>query len=284
MCHWAVALLFPLSALAAAKPPEWDQARRLYEKTHYQESLKLLLPLSDKDADTLLLMGQDYFMLGDYKKSTDVLEKALALGNPTQQLYLWMGRAYGRRAETSGPLTAPGHASHARRMFEKAVEQDIRNRDAVGDLFDYYLGAPGFLGGGINRAEELARKVNQVDPAESFYLRAQIADKRKEFEAAEQQLRHALDLAPRPVSRILDLARYLAKRGRQKESDVLFEQAAEMAPENPRVLFYRAETYIADRRNLEDARHLLEQYLRAPLTPDDPPRERAQALLDKTLR
>ena len=283
MCHWAVVFLISGAALAA-KPPDWDQARELYQRTEYKQSLNLLLRASAKDAETFLLIGQDYFMLGDYKKATDALDKALAQGAPTSQLYLWLGRAYGRRAETSSPLTAPGHASRARKMFEKAVEMDIHNRDAVGDLFDYYLGAPGFLGGGLNKAEDLTRRVSAIDPAESYYLQAQINDKRKEYEEAERQLRRALDLAPKQVSRVLDLARYLAKHGRTTESDTLFEQAAKLAPENPRVLFYRAETYIDGQRKLDDARTLLERYLRAPLTPEDPPRERAQALLDKTHR
>lgn len=274
--------MFLFAGGLAAKPPEWTRAHELYHATDYRGSLNLLLPVASKDPDTLLLIGQDYFMLGDYKKATEALEKALALGNPSQPLYLWLGRAYGRRAETSSPLTAPGHASHARKMFEKAVELDITNRDAVGDLFDFYMGAPGFLGGGLNKAEDLAQRVGKVDPAESHYLQAQINDKRKEYDEAEKQLRRALDLAPRQVGRVLDLARYLAKRGRTKESDVLFDQAAQLAPENPRVLYYRAETYIEDRRNLDDARRLLERYLRAPLTPEDPPREHAQALLVKT--
>lgn len=283
ICRLGVVVLLPVAALAA-RPPEWATAHELYQRTQYAQSLKLLLPAANKDAETLLLIGQNYYMLGEYKKATDALDKALALGNPSVQLYLWLGRAYGRRAETSSPLTAPGHASHARKMFEKAVEMDITNRDAVGDLFDYYMGAPGFLGGGLNKAEELIRKVWPVDQAEAHYLQAQVEEKRKQYDEAELQLRRAADLAPKQVSRVVDLARYLAKRGRTKESDALFDQAAQMAPENPRILYYRAETYIEGRRNLTDARTLLERYLRAPLTPDDPPREQAQALLEKARR
>jgi hypothetical protein len=55
-----------------------------------------------------------------------------------------------------------------------------------------------------------------------------------------------------------------------------------MAPENHAILFYRAQTYIEDKRNLSDARALLENYLGRPLTPDDPPRQKAQELLAKT--
>jgi Flp pilus assembly protein TadD len=267
--------------LFAAKPPEWNRAHELYQRTEYQQSLDVLKAADAKDSDSFQLMGQDHFMLAEYKRATEELDKALALGNPTAQLYMWLGRAYGRRAETSSPFTAPGYASHAQKMFEKAVELDISNKDAVGDLFDYYMGAPGFLGGGLNKAEDLARKVSVHDPAEGFYLKAQIDDKRKQYEAAEQSLRRALELTPKQVSRVLDLAHYLAKRGRTKESDALFDQASTMAPEDPQVLYTRAESYIEGRRNLADARSLLERYLRSALTPDDPPRERAQELLAK---
>jgi hypothetical protein len=47
------------------------------------------------------------------------------------------------------------------------------------------------------------------------------------------------------------------------------------------LLFVRAETYIQQKRNLNDARQLLERYLSSPLTPDDPPREEARTLLVK---
>ena len=55
-----------------------------------------------------------------------------------------------------------------------------------------------------------------------------------------------------------------------------------MAPNNPELLFARAETYIQQKRNLRDARQLLERYLASPLTPDDPPREDALTLLSQT--
>jgi hypothetical protein len=58
-------------------------------------------------------------------------------------------------------------------------------------------------------------------------------------------------------------------------------EAAELAPNNPQFLFARAQTYIQQKRNLKDARQLLERYLASPLTPDDPPRENARALLSQ---
>jgi Flp pilus assembly protein TadD len=77
------------------------------------------------------------------------------------------------------------------------------------------------------------------------------------------------------------LAVHLANHGRTKESDALFTEAAKLEPRNPNVVFDRASTYVETNRNLEDARKLLQEYLTLPLTPNDPPRHSAEALLSK---
>lgn len=274
-----VLLTVIISSILAAATPEWTRANLLYQNTYYRESLAVLEKISNKDAAAWQLMGQDLFMLGDYKKATDVLEKAAALDPNNPKLLHWLGRTYGRRAEISNPFAAPGWATKTRQMLEKSVELDPTDKEALGDLLDYYLDAPGFLGGGVEKAEALAHMILREDPAEGHYAEGLVAERRKEYEAAEQQFRRAAELAPRQVGRVLVLARYLANHGREKESDALFEQAALMAPNSPRVMFDRAATYIHEKRGLDQARRLLEQYLRMPLTPDDPPRERAQALL-----
>ena len=117
---------------------------------------------------------------------------------------------------------------------------------------------------------------------EGQHLLAILSEKSKEYDAAEQHLRQAIQLAPKQAGRVMELARFLAQRGRAKESDALFDQAEHMAPENHSILFYRAQTYIETNRNLGEARVLLQNYLRATLGPDDPPRQRAQELLAKT--
>jgi len=276
----AIALLMSVSAGHAASV-EWVRAHDLYERTEYDQSLLQLLALSPKDAATGQLIGQNYFMLGEYKKATEWLEKAVGLAPGDAQCLLWLGRAYGRRAETSNPFSAPGYATRARQMFEKAVAIDPSNKEAVGDLFDFYLDAPGFLGGGHNKAEALAARVGQTDPAEGLYLQAQIDDRRNQYDSAEQKLRAALEIAPAQPGRFLELAKFLAMRGRIAESEAMFEEAARLSPNNPHLMFDRASVYIKQRRNLAEARALLERYLRLPLTPSDPPRDRAELLLKK---
>lgn len=274
-------LITGLAALsvALADTPVLQQAKTLYQKTEYKAVLGLLQPVNPKDAATWVLIGKAHYMSADYKKSTEAFEKAVAAEPNNGEYVHWLGRSYGRQAETANPLMAPGRAVKARAQFERAVVLDSKNKEALNDLFDYYLNAPGFLGGGMDKAEQLVQKIAHLDEAEGSYARAQIADKKKDFGTAEQQLRRAYELAPKQVGRIMDLARYLAKLGRVKESDQVFEQAVKLAPNSPQVLFTRAELLVQQKRNLGEAKTLLQKYLSCQLTPDDPPREKAMDLL-----
>jgi cytochrome c-type biogenesis protein CcmH/NrfG len=88
-------------------------------------------------------------------------------------------------------------------------------------------------------------------------------------------------MAPRQVGRVLDLARYLARQGRITESEAAFDEAERLAPNSPKVRFARAQTYVQQKRNLDRAKALLNQYLQSNLTADDPPREQAEKLLQE---
>src|ERR1700761_1181772 len=182
------ALLVLAGCLAASVPPigarDLAQAEELYKRTNFESSLALL----DKhatDGPATFLLGRNYFMLGDFKKASDYLEKAAAAEPENSEYMDWVGRSYGRRAETSNPLMAPGYASKARQAFERAVELDGTNRDALSDLFDYYLSAPGFLGGGYDKAGAVANKMTAVDPSEGYFAEAKLAQKSQQYQTAE---------------------------------------------------------------------------------------------------
>lgn len=202
------------------------------------------------------------YQLGDFKQSIAYFERAAAAEPENARYQHWLGRP-GCRAETANPFSAPGYASKARQFFERSVALNPRNQEAVNDLFSYYLEAPGFLGGGIDKAAALTERIKSNDPAEYHYAQAQIAERRKQYDQAEGQLRRAVDLAPKQVGRLVDLAKFLARHGKYSESENTFSQAAKVAPESKQLLFARAEIYVETKRNRDMARQLLEQYRRA---------------------
>jgi Tfp pilus assembly protein PilF len=231
-------------------------------------------------ADTSpLAAGRELYLQGEFKAAIEQFSKAVAEDPSNSMTTLWLARAWGRRAETTNPFQAPGFAAKARGYFERAVELDPQNKEAIGDLFDYYLDAPGFLGGGLDKAARLAERYRILDEAEYHYAMAKVAERRKDYAGAEGQFRLAVQSAPRQAGRLIDLAKFLAKAGKPQESDAAFLRAKSIDPANRRLVFEQANAWIAAKRNLPEARRLLQMYLRMPLTADDPPRSEAEKLL-----
>jgi tetratricopeptide (TPR) repeat protein len=191
---------------------------------------------------------------------------------------LWLGRAYGRRAESASIFTAPGFATKARQYLERAVELDPRNLDALADLFDYYVEAPGFLGGGMEKAQRTAAQLSLVSPAEGYLAEAKLAEKRNQYSAAETHLRKAVEVAPQQIGKLIELARFLVRQGRVQEADQSLARAERIAPNSFTLMLAKAEIFIKTGRKPQ-AREILNRYLSAQLTADDPPRSEALRLL-----
>jgi Flp pilus assembly protein TadD len=267
------------SVLEAQSP--LDQARALYQKTDYAGALAALRQ-APPDAAALQLKGQALFHSGQFSEAVKAFEQRTIQSPRDSPAWHWLGRALGRQAESGNPLRAPFLAGKARAAFEKAVELDASNMPAVTDLFTYYVEAPAFLGGGHDKAERLAREMIQPrDEAEFQSALAQLAIAAKRFDQAEAALRKAAEAAPRNPAKLEELAVFLSRRGKHAESDQVFRRARELQPGRPAWLFARAQALTETRRLPGEARTLLEAYLAAPRTPDDPSAGEARRLLDQ---
>lgn len=280
---WGTLALVLAPGLSAADNAAMDRAVRYYRATDYEAALGELKKIPETP-DVLSLAGRCYYMLGKYKTAVDKLENAVKRAPRVASHFHWLGRAWGRRAESSNPFQAPVFAGRARESFEEAVRLNPRDLEAVSDLLEYYLEAPGFLGGGVDKAERLAETVKGVSEPEYHSMLARIFRRQNQFDRAERELKRAKSLEPVSVGRIVELARFLAQRGRLDESEALFREAARIAPSSPQWKYAQAETLIEARRDPARARRLLEEYLQGPLTPNDPSREAARRLMERVAK
>jgi tetratricopeptide (TPR) repeat protein len=270
---------FVLALNCRVSAQELGIAASLYQRTDYAGALRVLATAKSPDAPAYVLIGKSRLMSGDIQRAIEAFQKAADISPADPEPVLWLGRSWGRRAETANPFSAAVDAVKARDYFEKAIAMDPNNKDALGDLFDYYLEAPALLGGGLDKAQALAAKIAQIDPPEGHSALARIARNRKNLAEAERQLRISVNLSPNLVGHILALASVLADEGRDAECQEVLASADRIAPGSPRVLYARADIYVKRQRNLDQARELLRKYVQSDLSPDDPPREVAEKLL-----
>lgn len=267
--------------LIQAQNSPLEKAEALYRKTDYDGALAQLSQMP-ANAAVLGLRGKAWFGKRDFEKASALFGEALRLAPKSSEWRHWLGRATGRRAEKANPFRQPFLARETVKYFEAAVALDGRNREALNDLLTYYLMAPGFLGGGLDRAEALAAsRFKELGEADHEAALAQIAIDRKVWPEAEAHLRRAAELEPKSIGRWVDLGRFLERRGKPGESDAAFARAGQIDASRPELLYGRAAALIESGRNKPEARALLERYLASPRTPDDPTADEARALLNK---
>src|SRR5438270_4240001 len=111
---------------------------------------------SPNDALAHNMLCRAYFTLSQWDKGVSECEKAVSLAPNNGQFHLWLGRAYGEKATQSSFLAAASLARKVRSEFEAAVHLSPRSVDARSDLAEFYLEAPGIVGGGRDKAEQQA--------------------------------------------------------------------------------------------------------------------------------
>lgn len=277
----AAGVFFTPAALPSGDNGEYERAQALFNAAEYAKAAAVLKG-SDHDARRLELLGECDLLEGDYRGATEALEKAAALRPEDSKIATWLARAYGRRAETSFAMSALHFANKSRETFERAVDLDPTNRQALGDLFEFYVEAPSIVGGGVDKARALLPRFAHYDPVGHELSGALLAEHDGKYQEAESLFRQAIAMAPGDQNVYIDFAKFLARRGHYLESEATFDQARAVAPHSHRIDFERAETYIRLRRNRDKARALLKSYLAAnDLTPNDPPKFEAIQLLKK---
>ena len=125
-------------------------------------ALNIAIAHAPNDAQAYNLLCRVYFQLELWDNSVRMAEKALALDPQNSSYHLWLGRAMGRKAEDANPFTAFGLARKVKTEFERAVALDADNLPARSDLSEFYLEAPGFLGGDKNKAKQQADYIAQA--------------------------------------------------------------------------------------------------------------------------
>src|SRR5437016_10159956 len=133
------------------------------------------------DAEAYNLLCRAYFSLSQWDRGIAACEKAVSLDSNNSVYHLWLGRIYGEKADASSFFTAAGLAKKVRGQFEMAVQLSPSSVDARTDLAEFYLEAPGIVGGGQDKARAQAATLARLDPAKAHWVNARIAEKKKDF-------------------------------------------------------------------------------------------------------
>lgn len=277
--------LFSLRGFSQPDPP-LDSVHRLFVNGAADAAVRALqtsINAKPSGADEHNLLCRVYYAEERWDAAISECERAVAL-NPRSSLFqLWLGRSYGEKADHSSWFTAIGLAKKTHTCFEKAAELDPNNLEARSDLSEYHIEAPGFLGGGADKAAADANLVEKIDPATAFFIRARIAEHDKRNSDAEQQYKKALDLNPNSPQRLMDLASFYRRANRLDDLEAMVQKSAEANKQNDAALVDAAGLLLRVDRNLPLAANLLHRYIDQGKKSEEAPLFQAQYLLGQIL-
>ena len=205
-----------------AVSPALAQANAALQAGEADKALALLqsVPKSiDGAAEAANLECRVRLTLEQWEAAVNRCQQAVRLDGQNSSYHLWLGRALGEKADRASFLTAYSLAKRTRAEFEESVRLDPRNADALADLGEFCEQAPGVVGGGIDKAEAIAAKLDSVDPARAHELRAKIAERQKDYAGAEREFRQAISAGKHPASHWISLAGFYRRRERWTEME-----------------------------------------------------------------
>lgn len=252
-------------ALPASPPDPVQQDLNLGRADQALQLLNERLAKNPSDADAHNLRCRVYYAEAEWDKAIADCEAAVALTSndspSAANNHLWLGRAYGQKAAHVSPFGGYKLAHKVAAEFRKAVQLDPNNVGALADLGQFDVEAPAVAGGGLNHAQDLVPQLQALNPAEALLLEARIAEAKKDYAAAEADLKSAIPLSSSPADAWMDLANFYLRRHRIDDMVAAVHNGAAVDTRHGPALVQGANDLILANREPQTALQWLRQYL-----------------------
>jgi hypothetical protein len=267
------AVLAPCPAVAAASLTAASADLQAGKADEAAGLLNDALKSDHQNAEANNLLCRVEYATQHFDQAAGHCEKAVTLDANNARYHDWLGRALGERASRASFMSAFSLAKKAREQFEAAVKLDPHDAEALSDLGEFYQEAPGAVGGGIDKANDTAKKLDAIDPARGHQLHAEIAEKAKDLATAESEFK-ASCAGSRAAIQWMELAGFYRRHERwaDMESAIKSGQAAAARDKHAVIaLFNGASTLARANRQPELAIKFYEEYVASPNKSEEAP-------------
>ncbi len=262
-CALLAALCLVSSTVCGAETP----SKELLASGHVDEVIQTLqaqVARASADAQPYNLLCRAYFMLEEWDRGISGCERAVKLEPGNSFYHLWLGRIYGEKADRSSFLSAAGIAKKVHTEFERAVELDPASWEARTDLAEFYLEAPGVVGGGKDKARAQAQALTSLNPAVAHWVTGRIAEKNKDDATAEREYRAAIDASHGGAHAWLNLALFYRNMHRFDEMEQALRTLETRPIDRPEALMDGASVLLRTGRDYALGVRLLRRCLSSP--------------------
>jgi tetratricopeptide (TPR) repeat protein len=258
------ALPFSTAADASA---QIQTAQRQFNAGNYSAAITTLqsaVTQNPNSAEAYFWLGRTYYEIRDYDNAIAAAEKSVTLDAKNSVYHQWLGTIYGGKADRDRSFS---YARKVKKEFEEAVQLNPQNISARRDLEEYDLQAPWVVGGNKDEAKAQVDAIAALDPIEGHLARGVYdTDGAKKSDLAEKEYREILAAKPAKIDAYLEVIAFFQQQNKPADMDTAIQAAALVAPNDPRLGYWRGASLTLANSNLADAEKYLKAYLAS--TPD----------------
>ena len=260
-----------LSFAAVAMPADasalLQTAQRQFNAGNYSAAITTLqsaITQNPSNGEAYYWLGRTYYEIRDYDNAIAAGEKSIALDPKNSVYHQWLGRIYGGKADRDRSFS---YARKVKKEFEAAVELNPDNVAARRDLEEYDLQAPWVVGGNKDEGKAQVDAITARDPVAGHLARGVYdMDGAKKADLAEKEYREVLAAKPAKIDEYLEVIAFFQQQNKPADMDAAIQAAALVAPNDPRLGYWRGAELTLANSNLADAEKYLKAYLAS--TPD----------------
>jgi tetratricopeptide (TPR) repeat protein len=192
---------------------------------------------AEAEAKAAFERGRAAHNAGKTDEAVSAFERAVAL-EPTSSLYhLWLGHAYSRQLSKAGFLRTPFIARRSGEAYNMAVKLDPTSIEAAEARLDFFLGAPGIVGGGVDKARAEAARLATLDAYRGAMAEARIAEHEKKWPEAERLYRSLMADYPDRTAAVDALVTILQNDKRFDEAFAIVDDRLARLPDETASLY-----------------------------------------------
>jgi tetratricopeptide (TPR) repeat protein len=226
---------------------------------------------SSAEAKAAFERGRAAHNAGKTDEAVSAFERAVAL-DPTSSLYhLWLGHAYSRQLRTAGFLRQPFIARRSGEAYNMAVKLDPTSIDAAEGRLEFFLGAPGIVGGGVGKARAEAVRIATLDAYRGAMAEARIAEHEKQWPTAERLYRSLIAEYPDRSVAVDALVTILQNASRFDEAFTIIDERLARLPDETSSLYNLGRLSAVSGQHLARGEAALRRFL--AMTGADPVRQ-----------
>jgi len=227
----ALAVLFLLAAARAQTPLETGTAAlKSGDLAAADAALAPLVAGEKPDVAALLVLSQVRVAQRNSKDAIALAEKAVQLAPDNAAAHAQLGLAVSSRMPELAFMQQAVFAGKMKKAFEKALELDPKNLNALIGLARYFTNAPEIVGGSLPKAAEFAARVKELDPFLGELELGRIAERGDKFAEALAHFQAAAQLKPEAAGAHFNCGRLLVKLERKDEARTSFATALKFNP------------------------------------------------------